>query len=806
MKKTISWLLAVAMVVALLPAGLFDVSAKAATSGYFTYTISNGKAIITDCSCDYGKVTIPSTLGGCPVTTINSEAFQGSYIDSITIPDSVSYIGAYAFMHCRIKNIVIPNGVTRICEGTFMCSSLESITIPESVVIIENSAFFDCSSLSTVYCRGASKPSIVPANIELQNATWYYKSCINSVKHTYTNDCDASCNACSEVRNAPHAYENDCDAICNGCSEVREVGPHIHDNGCDTTCNVCGFIRSVPDHVYEWVVDKAATCIASGIKHEECIECGFKRNENTIIDPTGQCEFTVNNNYTCKHCKKSLAPAKPEVDEVMANSVTLKEYELLEYSKDGITWQSSNFFGGLIPATEYTFYQRIAQSDVAMASEKSEAAKVSTKTGYTIAYDANGGSGAPSAQTKTDGVDLKLSSTTPTISGYNFSGWATTKYGKVVYSAGSTYSEDKDIVLYARYNVAAKSCNTCGGDGIWATTTEMVPCSFCGGVATSTKDCNHCTDGKIVFFDKCKWCDQGYKKNELGEVVLCYICDTRGYFERYEDCPYCMGAGGHIIKCGQCGGEGVESKNVSIGCSICDGNGNAYITNVSLLSNPNKLIYMECKDELDLSGGKLKISYNDGTSREVELFLAVATGFDNTKLGSQEITVAYSGKSASFEITVVEKEPEPSLVTSISVTTKPTKLIYVEGESLDTTGMIVTAYLNNNTSKVITGYVVSGYTSTEGTKKIIVTYGQFSDSFEVEVVREVSTAGGLAGDLTGDDKINSLDGLMLLRYLNGWTVNVSVPDAMDVNADGKVNSLDGLMLLRYLNGWNIKLG
>ena len=62
------------------------------------------------------------------------------------------------------------------------------------------------------------------------------------------------------------------------------------------------------------------------------------------------------------------------------------------------------------------------------------------------------------------------------------------------------------------------------------------------------------------------------------------------------------------------------------------------------------------------------------------------------------------------------------------------------------------------------------------------------------------------GDLNGDDKINSLDGLMLMRYLNGWNVEIAFPDAMDVNGDGKVNSLDGLILMRYLNGWNVSIG
>ena len=76
-----------------------------------------------------------------------------------------------------------------------------------------------------------------------------------------------------------------------------------------------------------------------------------------------------------------------------------------------------------------------------------------------------------------------------------------------------------------------------------------------------------------------------------------------------------------------------------------------------------------------------------------------------------------------------------------------------------------------------------------------------------EALRVTTNAAYTSGDLTGDDKINSLDGLMLMRYLNGWSnLNIASPEAMDVNGDGKVNSLDGLLLMRYLNGWNVQLG
>lgn len=71
------------------------------------------------------------------------------------------------------------------------------------------------------------------------------------------------------------------------------------------------------------------------------------------------------------------------------------------------------------------------------------------KRTYTVSYSANGGSGAPGSQTKTYGIDLTLSSTAPTRSGYTFRGWAVSASGGVAYSPGGTYSENASITLYA---------------------------------------------------------------------------------------------------------------------------------------------------------------------------------------------------------------------------------------------------------------------------------------------------------------------------------------------------------------------
>ena len=47
---------------------------------------------------------------------------------------------------------------------------------------------------------------------------------------------------------------------------------------------------------------------------------------------------------------------------------------------------------------------------------------------YTVSYDANGGSGAPGSQTKTENVTLTLSPVSPRRTGYTFKGWATNKF------------------------------------------------------------------------------------------------------------------------------------------------------------------------------------------------------------------------------------------------------------------------------------------------------------------------------------------------------------------------------------------
>lgn len=75
-----------------------------------------------------------------------------------------------------------------------------------------------------------------------------------------------------------------------------------------------------------------------------------------------------------------------------------------------------------------------------------------TPTTYTVKYDANGGTGAPSNQTKKQGESLTISTAKPTKTGYTFTSWNTKKDGTgTKYDIGASYTTDADLTLYAQY-------------------------------------------------------------------------------------------------------------------------------------------------------------------------------------------------------------------------------------------------------------------------------------------------------------------------------------------------------------------
>lgn len=147
-KRILSLILMIVIIMSIISIGTFSVSAE--TSDYYTYTINDGEATITDVDTSIsGDVIIPSTLGGYPVTCIGKDAFGFCLnVTSVEIPDGVTTIDKLAFQKCSAAKINIPSSVTKIGNYAFSdCVQLGVIDIPSSVTSIGDGVFYECGNL-----------------------------------------------------------------------------------------------------------------------------------------------------------------------------------------------------------------------------------------------------------------------------------------------------------------------------------------------------------------------------------------------------------------------------------------------------------------------------------------------------------------------------------------------------------------------------------------------------------------------------------------------------------------------------------
>lgn len=125
-------------------------------------------------NCALTSVTIPNS-----VTTIGRYAFSGcAHLTSVMIPNSVTTIEEYAFSHCvHLTSVIIPNSVTTIGESAFVyCSGLTSVTIPKSVTKIDEKAFNNLVNLKEIN-YDTTEP--IEANKNIFGDNTYTKATLN---------------------------------------------------------------------------------------------------------------------------------------------------------------------------------------------------------------------------------------------------------------------------------------------------------------------------------------------------------------------------------------------------------------------------------------------------------------------------------------------------------------------------------------------------------------------------------------------------------------------------------------------------
>lgn len=294
-------ILAAALLFCLLVSCITPVQTDAAydtyTEGYYTYFVRKGEAVIFDCSSSIsGDITIPSTLGGYPVTSINNHAFQYcSRLTSVTIPDGVTGIGIYAFEHCnRLASVMIPDSVTYIGSYAFYCCyGLTTVMIPDSVTGMGRYAFLSCDSLTLIiYCGTQAQWDAIEGHSE--------NTGLRTVTRQYHDYQDATCTTpkicsiCGTADGEPAGHSGNWQPIIAAtmCTDGLEA----------CICDTCGetVTRPIPAiHSYEVVVI-APTCTEDGYTAKTCTACG----NQTVTDQTEATGHSYNSVVTAPTCTK----------------------------------------------------------------------------------------------------------------------------------------------------------------------------------------------------------------------------------------------------------------------------------------------------------------------------------------------------------------------------------------------------------------------------------------------------------------------------------------------------------------------
>ncbi|MDY3282329.1 LamG-like jellyroll fold domain-containing protein [Dysosmobacter sp.] len=206
-----------------------------------------------------------------------------------------------------------------------------------------------------------------------------------------------------------------------------------------------------------------------------------------------------------------------------------------------------------------------------------------------------------------------------------------------------------------------------------------------------------------------------------------------------------------------------------------DPTGQKTVTAITLSTSPRTEYAVG--EALDVSGGKLTVTYDDGSEKVMDLTADMVSGFDSSRGGTVTLTVSFGGQTTTFDVTVSK------VLTAIQVTTLP-RLTYGIGETLDvTSGRLTLTYDDGTTGEAaLTADMVSGFdSSSAGSRLLTITYGNRTTTLGIVVGKELSgiaVSGSVRTGYTYGEALDVSGGKLVLTYDDGSDEEIALTAGM----------------------------
>lgn len=418
---------------------------------------------------------------------------------------------------------------------------------------------------------------------------------------------------------------------------------------------------------------------------------------------------------------------------------------------------------------------------------------------YTVIFNANGGTDAPSNQTKKYNEALILSEKTPKRTGYSFIGWATEANSTdVKYASGAKYTNNADITLFAVWALA--KCNVLfdynGGDG------------NIQNIVTEYNNTISIPNGSPSKSFHIYW-NSGVTTDEEQSTVV--ECSFLGWStsKSASIADYKPGDSLKVINdgtlyavwnnpvIGQLESPTKEGQEF-LGWYTSAIDGTKVTTSTVINDDIVLYAHWEIQSEpLDPTSPKFVVSQ-------------VKAQADSTITVDVSIVNNPSITSFNYQITY------PDTLTLVGVEYKDLFSSRATGSNKMQSPFTMSWFSTNSEDESANGIIASmtfkvSTDAQDGKHPITLAYDEdnvFDSSYEnkhFDIVNGcVEVVSSIPGDINGDTKVNMKDIVLLQQYLNGWSVSID-ETAANVNGDASINMKDIVLLQQYLNGWNVVL-